>query len=369
MDRKIGLTCGIASLLIGIRGYPRTCLIRMIEQPKCRKPRNSMVDFSWRMQSLLKFWNQLIVRSTVQRRLYRRSFLPSCVVFSGLRLLRCGAISSMPSSSSSSSSASLSYALSPMIYSGASTVSMKSNIPCTSLDSCRGGAAGRDRDGETAGIDKHHDFHAFSGLGNADAISPAAGLAEGRIDEALVEAVAVALLDEFARIAHEVLEHTLLHPEREPAVDRALGTEPPRQVLPLRTVIKDPEDAAERGTLVDRGPPALGRDGRIGDTFGQPVELFIRESHRHAMLFAPRSSPVARFWDSLYALVAGESLSRGYLAGVAAAEGILDMAYRFIAMRLLSSNIAESRVFVSGSMKPFKSAPPAGSGLRDDGGL
>lgn len=77
------------------------------------------------------------------------------------------------------------------------------------------GAARGHRDGQAAGVHEHHDFHAFSGLGDAEAVAAAAGLAEGRVDEALVEAVAAALLEERPRVAHDALEDALARPALE----------------------------------------------------------------------------------------------------------------------------------------------------------
>jgi len=51
---------------------------------------------------------QATVRSTTHRRRYRRSNRPSRLRFSGRRLLRCGAISSMPRAANARSRASLS---------------------------------------------------------------------------------------------------------------------------------------------------------------------------------------------------------------------------------------------------------------------
>jgi len=63
----------------------------------------------------------------------------------------------------------------------------------------RAGAVGGDRDGQTASIRQHHDFHAFPGLGDTDPVA-AASLAEGPVDNALVETKSFALLDELVRI-------------------------------------------------------------------------------------------------------------------------------------------------------------------------
>ena len=97
---------------------------------------NARLDFSHRMHSRRKCRSRATVRSTTHRRRYRRSDRPSCVRFSGRRLLRCGAISSMPRAANARSSASLSQAFSPTNRSGTSFVSMKSNHPCARVDSC-----------------------------------------------------------------------------------------------------------------------------------------------------------------------------------------------------------------------------------------
>jgi len=79
---------------------------------------------------------QATARSTTHHRGYRRSDRSSRLRFSGRRLLRCGAISSMPRAANARSRASLSQALSPTSRCGTSFVRMKSNHPCVRVDSC-----------------------------------------------------------------------------------------------------------------------------------------------------------------------------------------------------------------------------------------
>ena len=92
----------------------------------------------------------------------------------------------------------------------------------------RRGRGGVDRHRQTVRIDKHHDFHAFSGLGQAHAIAATFGLAEGRVDEALVEPVLPAVLKEPSRVAHDRLKHAGSDPSTEPSVNGTLRTEAPR---------------------------------------------------------------------------------------------------------------------------------------------
>lgn len=66
------------------------------------------------MHAPRNFWSREIVRSTVQRGLYRRDEEPSCVMFFDVGLDRYGAIISLLSLSSMP----LSYALPSMIHSG-----------------------------------------------------------------------------------------------------------------------------------------------------------------------------------------------------------------------------------------------------------
>ena len=110
------------------------------------------------------------------------------------------------------------------------------------LVGCRRGAV--HRHGQSACIHKHHDFHAFSGLCDAHAVTATLGFAERRIDEAFIQPVPAAFLDHAAGFAHERLEHARVHPGREPAMHGALGAELPGEVLPLRAVVENPEDAA-----------------------------------------------------------------------------------------------------------------------------
>lgn len=101
-------------------------------------------------------------------------------------------------------------------------------------------AAGAHRDGQAPRIDELHGFHAFPGLGEADAVTKAAGLAEGRIDESPVEAVPAAVLDQITGVTHDGLEDAFAGPALEVGVDRAARVKVQRQVhfAPLSRIQK-----------------------------------------------------------------------------------------------------------------------------------
>jgi len=82
------------------------------------------------------------------------------------------------------------------------------------------------------------------GADSADARRRAAGFRKRAVDEALVEAKTVALLNHRARVAQRALEDPVADPALEIAVDRALGAERARQVLPLGAVVQNAEDAS-----------------------------------------------------------------------------------------------------------------------------
>lgn len=135
-----------------------------------------------------------------------------------------------------------------------------------------------DRHRQAPGIDQHHDFHAFSDLRASNAVSSALGLAERRIDEALVEVVTTPFLDAPTRVAHDGFKHTRLDPVLEPSVHRTLGTELPRQILPLRTAIEDPEDACDHLALVGRRPAPKWAARWVRNAVTDPIQLVVRES-------------------------------------------------------------------------------------------
>lgn len=137
--------------------------------------------------------------------------------------------------------------------------------------------AGVDRHRQTARIHQHHDFHAFSSLGETDAITAALGLGERGIDEALVEFVAAALFDTATGLAHDAFKHASLNPLLEPAMHGALGAEAARQILPLGAVVEHPENAADDITFVGGGPTTFGTDNRIRNSFAEPIDLFFSE--------------------------------------------------------------------------------------------
>ena len=87
----------------------------------------------------------------------------------------------------------------------------------------------------------------------------------------------VALLDASSRVTHDRLEHPILHPCLKPPMNGALRAKTPRQVLPFRPIVKDPENASHDLSLISRRPTTLGATRRFGYPFHKPIQLFIRE--------------------------------------------------------------------------------------------
>lgn len=101
-------------------------------RPIKRSLNNYPNDIRRRTMIRRKFCSHAKSRSIFHRRLKRRNFRPSCV-FARLRLRLCGAINSMSSFCNCSSSGSESYALSPIIFCGRSSVNRSLTVGSTSL--------------------------------------------------------------------------------------------------------------------------------------------------------------------------------------------------------------------------------------------
>lgn len=157
--------------------------------------------------------------------------------------------------------------------------------------------AGVNRHRQAACIDQHHDFHAFSGLCAANTIAAALGFTERAIDEAFKQFVAAAFFHAASGFTHQTLEHARLHPGLEPSMHRALAAEALRQIFPLRTVVEDLEDARNGLAFVRRRPSAFWIPRRIRHALTNPVQLLVRESHRHANLYCATRN---RFRDRFY---------------------------------------------------------------------
>ena len=128
----------------------------------------------------------------------------------------------------------------------------------------RAGAARIDRDRQPSGIDHDHHLHAFACLGAANPVAPAFCLREGAINVTFLELEAAALLDDRSHRRQKRLKGSCMHPPLKGPVNRTLGSEHARQILPLRTIVQDPEDAGDGLTLVGAGATTLGPEGMIG---------------------------------------------------------------------------------------------------------
>jgi len=133
------------------------------------------------------------------------------------------------------------------------------------------GRGGVDGHRQAAGVHPKQDFHAFSDLRATGPVTTAASLAEGGVDEALLEPVRPTLLDPPAGPLHDPLEDALADPALESAVHGAPGTEAPRQILPLGAIVQHPEGAGQHLVLVGRRPSAFRAAWRIGNLLDQPV--------------------------------------------------------------------------------------------------
>jgi hypothetical protein len=120
-------------------------------------------------------------------------------------------------------------------------------------------------------------FTPFPALVSPTPSPPPRGLAEGAIDEALVEPVAAALFHQAARVAQDALEDAGAYPALEVPVHGTLGAELARQVLPFGAVVQNPEDATQHPGLVQRRAATLATDERIRNPFQQPIANLTRE--------------------------------------------------------------------------------------------
>jgi hypothetical protein len=102
-----------------------------------------------------------------------------------------------------------------------------------------------------------------------------------------------------SRVAHDRLKHTGSDPSTKTSVNGSVGAEATRQVLALGPVFHDLEPTSQRIASAHHRSPTLGAHRRVGHTLAQPVQMFIRQSHRHATLFSPHPLSVARFWDKI----------------------------------------------------------------------
>ena len=127
------------------------------------------------------------------------------------------------------------------------------------------GAVRRHR--KTFGIDHNHDFNTLSSTSAADPISSAFGLRKSSVNKTLVNLEPIALLDQGARFSHKYLEDTSLRPLTKPTVNSALGAKLRRQVLPLCSVVQNPEDSLDNLSLVCRRSSTPGANLGIGNLF------------------------------------------------------------------------------------------------------
>ena len=130
---------------------------------------------------------------------------------------------------------------------------------------------------KTARVDHNHDFHAFPGLCASDSVAATSGFSERSIDEALVDLEAMTGLYASPSVAHDVLKYACFNPLLEPPVNRALATELRWKILPLRTIVQDPEDSLDDLTFVNWWTTTTRITRRIRNPFTKPIELFFRE--------------------------------------------------------------------------------------------
>ena len=239
---------------------------------------------------------QATIRSIARRRRYRRSDRPSCVRSSGRRLLRCGVISSMPRAANARSSASLSQALSPTTRSGTSFVRMKSNNPCTKVDSCgRAGqlctAMGHPRASTAIKI-----FTPLAHLRASDPVASTTCRRERRIQKAFAQPILSLLLQQLPRLLQQPFEDALPHQPLEEPVHGALRAELSRPILSFGSALQQPEDPRQCLALVGPGTAALGVLGKIRNARAEAIQQYICK-FQHSGKTTDSRTPVNGFGD------------------------------------------------------------------------
>ncbi len=142
----------------------------------------------------------------------------------------------------------------------------------------RRGRAGAHGYRESLGIHKDHDFDSLAGLGASDAIPATLGFGESSIDETLVEAEAPLFLNKASQGVQNLFEDTILNPASEPAVNTAFGAKIFWQVLPVGSVVQNPEDSGQGIALGGWRATTLGPGLKIGNKFAEHIQLFICKS-------------------------------------------------------------------------------------------
>ena len=130
-----------------------------------------------------------------------------------------------------------------------------------------------DRYRKPSRIDQNHDFYAFSDSGTPDTIAAATSLAEGAVDETLVELVLPSFFDEPAGIAHEGLEDPFADPPLKPTMHRAFGAEFGWKILPFGPVVENPEDALNDLSFVGRRAASKRASRWVWNPFRKPIQL------------------------------------------------------------------------------------------------
>lgn len=140
------------------------------------------------------------------------------------------------------------------------------------------------RDRKTSRIDQDHDFHAFFCFGASDSIATASRFTERSIDKAFIQTILASVFNDLACVAHNVLEHAADHPLLKAAVHCTLGPKFARKVFPFGAVVEHPEDTAHRVTLVGAGPTTQRILRSFGDTFTNPIKLFVSKCKHDGMV-------------------------------------------------------------------------------------
>ena len=137
------------------------------------------------------------------------------------------------------------------------------------------GAAGIHGDGQAPGIHHDHEFDTLACLGATDAVAAAFGLGEAAVNVAFVEFEATTLLDQCAEGIEQCFKGAVANPALETPMHCALGAEFGGQILPLRAVVQNPEDAANGPAFVSAWPSAFGPGWMVGEQGAEYVELFL----------------------------------------------------------------------------------------------
>ena len=139
----------------------------------------------------------------------------------------------------------------------------------------RPGRTALHRNRQSPGVHGNEDLHPLAHLRAPDPVASTTCRTERRIRKAFVQPILSALLHQLPGLLQQPFEYTLPHQPLEEPVHGAFGAELSRQILPLGSVVQQPEDARQCLVLVGSGAAALGVPASIGNTCAEPIQQSI----------------------------------------------------------------------------------------------